>query len=477
MSGILSAMSASAGTLAALERGLEVTQNNVSNAGTPGYAAQVSELNALPFDAVDGPAGGVQFAGTQSLRSESAESFVQLQNSALGNAQAQVNALTSLQPSFDITGSSGLDQALSNFFDSFSALSEDPNSDSARQQVLVSAQDVASAFNGVATATTQASGEADSQIQSTVSQINSLASQIQQINQQTMSNPQPDPNLDASLHADLENLSNLVNFTTSFQPNGTVTVLVGGQTPLVLGSQTYPLQSQIAATDPDASEPSGTPPQVVRDSNGTDITSQITGGQLSGLLQVRNVTLAGITGDTTQAGSLNELAQAFANRVNSLLMSGQSSAGPPAVGGVPLFQFTPGNDGTVAQTLTVTSISSQQIATINPGPPSSANGIAQQIGDLPDSTAAADQVNGVSFTAFYGQIATDFGQQLSDSTSAQNQSTQSLAQAQSLRSQVSGVSLDQEAVQLTQFQNAYEATSKMVTVLSSLTETTINLIQ
>ena len=477
MSGILAAMNASAGTLNTLERELTVTENNVSNASTPGYAAQVSLVTALPFDTVDGPVGGVTFSGTQSLRNESSERFVQQQNSGLGSAQAQVDSLTSLQPSFDITGNSGLDAAFSSFYNSFSALSQDPNNISARQQVLTTAQNVATAFNEVASATAQASGDADQKIGSTVSQINTIASQLQQLNQEKLSNPSPDPNLDASVHSDLENLSNLVNFTSSFAQNGTVTVLVGGQTPLVLGGQSYPLQSGLAPAVSNPTEPSGSPSQMIQDSNGVNITSQVTGGQLAGQLQVRNVTLPGILGDTNQPGSLNQLAQAFATRVNSLLTSGQSSSGPPAVAGVALFHYTAGNDDGVAQSLGVAPITAQQIATINPGPPYSANGIAQQIANLPTSTNAADQVNGMSFTAFYGNIASNFGQQLSDATSTQTQMTQSLAQAQSLRSQASGVSLDQEAVYLTSFQRAYEATSKLVSVLSSLTETTINIIQ
>jgi flagellar hook-associated protein 1 FlgK len=477
MSGILSAMSASAGTLATLERELQVTENNVSNASTPGYADQISLVSALSFDTNVGSAGGVQFVGTQSLRNEASEHFVQQQNSGLGNAQAQANSLSALQPSFDITGNSGIDAAFTSFFNSFSALSQDPSSIPARQQVLTTAQNAASAFNDVASATSQASGAADQQIATTVSQINTIAGQLQQFNQQKIISPGADPNLDASVHSALQNLSNLVNFTSSFAQNGTVTVLVDGQTPLVIGGNVYPVTNGLAPSIANPTEPYGTPAQVIRNADGSDITNQITGGQLSGLLQVRNVTLAGIQGDTTQPGSLNQLAQTFATQVNSLLTSGQSASGPPAVAGVPLFQFDPNNADGAAASLSITSITAQQIATISPGPPFTANGIAQQISDLPTTTNPTQQVNGMTMTAYYASIASSFGQQLSNANSLQTQQTQSLAQAQSLLNQTSGVSLDQEAVNLTNFQQAYQATSKLVSVLSSLTETTINLIQ
>jgi flagellar hook-associated protein 1 FlgK len=218
------------------------------------------------------------------------------------------------------------------------------------------------------------------------------------------------------------------------------------------------------------------PSEIIQDSNGTDITSQITGGSLAGTLQFRNQTVPGLIGDTQQTGSLNQLAQGFADRVNTLLTGGQISSGPPAVAGQALFQYSSQNPGTIAQTLSVTGITGDQIATIDPGPPSTANGIAEQISNLSTSSAPSDQINGLTFPGDYGQIAAGVGQQLSNATTTQTQQSQAVAQAQNMLSQVSGVSLDTEAVQLTDFQNAYEATSKMVTILNDLTETTINLI-
>jgi flagellar hook-associated protein 1 FlgK len=474
MASLFSALSASANTLGAFERALNVTQNNVSNASTPGYAAQNAILTPLPFDPVEGPAGGVAFSGASSTRDEYAEQAVQQQQSLLGSANSLVGTLTALDPSFDISGQTGLSAALPAFFSSFSALSQDSNDTTARQQVLTSAQNVATAFQDTATAVTGASQSADQQIGSTVTQIDTLATQIAQINQQQLQNAQPDPDLDASLHNDLETLSQLTNFTTSFTPNGSVSVLIGGQTPLVMGSQSYAIQSNLAPVNPGAIEPAGTPSRIITDSEGNDITSQITGGSLGGLLQVRNTILPGIIGSTTQPGSLNQLAQSLSGGVNSLLMGGYSSSGPPPVLGVPLFQSSSGNT-VAAQTLSVTTITPQQIAAIDPAT-GTANGIALEIGNLPTSTNPNDTIDGLSYTAYYGQVAANFGQQLSDATTNQQQETQSVAQAQSLRSQISGVFLDEEATQLIEYQNAYQATSKLVTVIDSLTEDTINLI-
>jgi len=51
-----------------------------------------------------------------------------------------------------------------------------------------------------------------------------------------------------------------------------------------------------------------------------------------------------------------------------------------------------------------------------------------------------------------------------------------VTQAQTLRSNVSGVSLDDQASTLIQFQTAYQAVTKMITVLDSLTSSVLSII-
>jgi len=52
-----------------------------------------------------------------------------------------------------------------------------------------------------------------------------------------------------------------------------------------------------------------------------------------------------------------------------------------------------------------------------------------------------------------------------------------LAQAREQRAASSGVSLDEEAVRLVEYQRAYEATAKLVSVLDQLSQETIDMIR
>jgi flagellar hook-associated protein 1 FlgK len=211
--------------------------------------------------------------------------------------------------------------------------------------------------------------------------------------------------------------------------------------------------------------------------DGTDITADTTSGQLGSLLNLANVVLPGYLGDSSQPGSLNTLAQSFADNVNSLLTNGYQSDGPPPVPGVPLFTYNTSNPTDVAQSLEVSQgITPDQLAAISPGPPEVSNGVALALSQLADPTAAADQIGGLSYTQYYASMAANAGTLL-DNANNQLQTQQSaVAQAQNLRQQMSGVSLDDEATVLIQFQQAYEATSKLITVLDQLTEDTINIL-
>ncbi len=235
---------------------------------------------------------------------------------------------------------------------------------------------------------------------------------------------------------------------------------------------------QYQPQDPPPAYPSAPASARVLGSDGTDITAMTTGGQLGALLEVRNQVLASYIGDSAQPGSLNRLAKQIAARVNELFTNGQISAGPPAVTGVPLFTYDATNDAAVAQSLQVDpAVTPDQLAAIDPGPPAVSNGVPLALSQLATPLDAADKIDGISYSEFYGQMAGDVGGKLNDAQNGQQVQQSLLAQAKDLRNQYSGVSLDEEATILIQFQRAYQANSRFITILDQLTQEAINLIK
>jgi flagellar hook-associated protein 1 FlgK len=475
MSNLLASLRTSGNALDVFQQALNVVQNNVNNSSTPGYARQGINLVAQPLDITSGLVGGVAARGLIDSRSQYADEEVQRQVQTLGQYTAQAQSTSTIQSYFDVSGTTGVSAAVSQLFASFSAWSTTPNDASARQNVLDSARGVASSIQGLAKSLSQSSTQLDNQIGSTVDQINSITKQIQQYNTQRLRETQPDPGADAQLHSALENLSQLTNFTTVTQSDGTVTVMMSGGSPLVVGQQQYSLSAS-ASVDPAAANPQSPPTAHVLDSVGKDLTSEVTSGQLGGLLDARNRVLASIQGDAQQPGTLNQFAKGLADTVNQILESGTVSSDPGAAHGVALFSYDNSDPTLAAQSLTVNStITPDQLAPVDLS--GNANGNANQLASLGSATSGQGKINGMGLVQFFASIAASVGQENQTATNNDQSQTQVVSQAKSQRDQISAVSLDQEAVNVLEFQRAYQATAQVLSVLNSLMDSALGLIK
>ncbi len=472
MGTLFSALNSNLDALRAFQQALNISQNNVSNSATPGYARQIATFSAEPFNLKNGLTGGVILGPTQSTDSAYQDQAVRNQFEAQGNFAAQTNALGSIETLFDVSGQTGVLGSLNQLFQSFSAWSGTPDSASA-QAVLTAAQNLAQSFNSASKSLAQTTQNLNGQISSTVQQINAIASNIQKDNALIDQSPTPDAGVQADLRASLDALSQLTDATVQWAPNGAATVLIGGQTPLVIGSTQYKVSASFTDATPGPNA-NATQDAHILDASGNDIASTISGGSLGGLLTVRNTVLPELQGNGTQAGALNQLAKQVADRVNSILTAAQTPAGQP---GSPLFAYSNASPVDVAATLSLDpKITPAGLAPVQPGPPQVGNGAAIELADLGDSTAAGDTINGLTINQFAAGIATQVGQQSSDAQTGQQIHATLLAQAQALQTQISGVSLDQEAIQVIQLQKGYDAAGKMVSVIDSMASTLINML-
>lgn len=476
MSNLLSSLRSSSNALAAFDRVLAVTQNNVANASTPGYARQSLMLEAMPFDLISGSIGGVRAGQVVSARSEYAEQAVRRQGSALGYDQQNVASLGALQSLFDVSGKAGISKALNNLFQSFSAWGQASSDTTARQTVIDRAADVAAAFQQTAAGLARLEQNTDAQVKGTIDRVNELTEQLRKVNAERMADARNDAGLDAQMHSLLDRLSQYVEFTAAFQADGSVSILMNGQTPLLIEDRQYTLGCKLEMpSNPAPTNPNAPPGMRVVASDGTDITAATTGGQLGALLDVRNRVLPGYVGDAYQTGGVNEMAKQFADRVNQILTSGLAPDGVTA--GAALFQYDTTNDTNVAASLQALSVQPSQLGAIDPGPPSIANGIPLALAKLATPDAAADMIDGQSYSALYGSLAARAGTAYLRADGDLEVSQSAIAQAKELRDQSSGVSLDREATILIQFQRAYEANSRLITVLDQLTRDTIAILQ
>jgi flagellar hook-associated protein 1 len=450
--GILTSILNSANALQVYDKEFATIQNNIANQNTPGFADQNQTLAADSFNPSESLDGGVSAGPVLSTRSQYLEQAVRTQTTLLGTAQQQVSDLTPLQSLFDLTSATGVSGSLDSFFNSFSALSVNPNDTEARQNVITQAQTLAAAFNQAATGVNSASTNIEQETTDSVASINQIGADLAKINNEYATSPTGSSNagLDAQANSDLENLSEIANFTVVPTTNGQFNVYLGGQTPLVLGGQALNVSANFS-----------TPQTVIQDSQGNDITSQITGGQLGAEIQENNTTLPGYM------SSLNAQAQSLADTVNTALSQGVDQNGnAPATD---LFTYNTSSDA--AFTLAVTpGFTTSQIAAALPSAPGG-NGNALAVAQL----ATASDASGFTFTQAFGNLGQQVGADISSATNSQTEQQNLVTQAQAQRATVSGVNLNAQAALLLEFQQSYQAMAQMVTTLNSLTDSLMNM--
>jgi len=472
MGTLFGALGTAGEALRAFQQSVDVTQNNVANANSPGYAKQVPLFDSLAFQPANGLMGGVQ-EQTQDTRNEFAETAVQQQTSLLGEYQQLQTSLAPLQSVFDVSANSAIPSALNQLFQSFSAWSTQPNDTNSRNAVLTAAGAVATAFQQTAAQLNAIRNSTNGDLQSTVAQINQDAATIRDYNVAVARQSAPDAGLDAQLHNALEDLSNLADVQVVPGNGGTVTVLLGGQTPLVIGNQLNALKVQFTPS-PNASNPNAPPNASILDGNGVDITNQVSSGSLQALLTVRNSLIPSLAGGDQQTGDLNVLAQGLADTVNNVLAQGSTTATPPYQAGSPLFTYDASSPVGLAGSLAVNpALTPDQLAAVDPGPPVVSNGAALTLAGLD----TGNQISGQSFTQFFSSLATRVGTAAQNADTSAAAQSQLVAQSKNLRQQLSGVSLDEEAIRLVELQRSYQAASKVVNVVDQLTQTILNLIQ
>lgn len=461
MPSLVDSFQAGAHSLSAYEQGIQVVSNDTTNATTPGYASQAPIFTADSFSLSGGGAGGVSLGAVQSSRDSYAEQNVQAAQSAESYSATVANSLQSIEGAFPLstsaTSGGGIGGALNQFFASVSNLTTSPNNAADRQTFLDAANSLAASVNDTFISLDSAKTNAVNQGEQDVNTLNNLVFQVQQINAAKQQNPsaRTDPGIDAQLHSDLEQISQLANITTSENNDGTTNIYLGGQDALVLGV----VQSKLSAGV--TSGPSLTGQLQILDSGGKDVTSLVTGGKIGATIQLANTTLPGYI------GRLNQLAQDIADSVNNTLTAGIDQNGNP---GGPLFAYNP---AAPAKTLATTSITASQVAaavSTDPG----GNDNAIKLFAL--SSASQTTLGKSTYTSFYGNLAAAVGADSANAQSSQATQQQVLSQAQNLRSNLSAVSLDTEAAKLTEYQQAYNATSKLLSVIDQMMKSVLNII-
>jgi flagellar hook-associated protein 1 len=453
MSSLYSALSIATGALSAEQGAMDATTNNVANVNTPGYSRLVPvlvdsdpvTLGALTYGE------GVTLQKLESVRDPILQLRIDQETQQQGQLNTFVSAMQQAQVQFT-SSSTDIPSQISNFFSSLSQLSTDPTNMSLRQGVLAAAGNLATAFNNTSNSLTQQQTNTDLNVTQTVQQVNQLTGQIATLN--TQISQLQGVGQDASAFEDqrdvaIGQLSSLID-VSSIKSDNSLTLTTANGAPLVVGGQSYSLTTQ--------TNPSGF--QDVY-SQGVDITSDLTSGQLAGLIQVRDQTIPGLL------SNLDTLASGLANALNTANETGFDLNGNK---GGDLFTPPSASGQGYAATMAVAITDPSLIAASSDGSQNS-NGNVAVLAAVQNANVAGGQTP----TDYYSSIVANVGNDVSNGSAELTSSQLALTQLQDQLGSLSGVSLDEEASNMVQYQRAYDAAAEVVTTVNDMLFTVINM--
>ena len=452
MPGLTTALLIATQSLLTQQNALQVATNNIANANTPGYSREVLDLTENPPvpQASLWFGSGVSATKVESIRDRMLELRIYDETQRQGNAQAQSTALQQLEALFsDPTQGIGAD--LTAFFNSLNQLSTDPTSIPLRQSILTAANNLANDFHSTVAQANTIQHNLDLNVTQSVNQINQLTAQIAALNGQIV--PLRQLGQDAGTLEDQHNelirqLSQLTSLQVVQTEQGE-TLATSNGTPLVVGTQSFAL-----TTAPDA----GGMQHIF--AQGTDITGALTGGQIGGLLAVRDQSIPAVLSD------LDGLAGGLAANFNAAHITGFDLAGNQ---GQAFFAPAAAGAGAAAAFKVLITDPSAIAA--------SSDGSAGSNGNLVQLLAVRDQklASGETPIGDYSNLVFNVGN-LSAQAQANATATQtSLQQLANQRAAISGVSIDEETANLIRYQHAFQAAARVISTVDQLTQVLLNI--
>lgn len=434
-------LSIGASGVRAYQTALTTTSENIANAGTAGYSRRVASTRevAAPGDAAGRTLNGlgVTVSGVTRTGSDLRNAEVRAAGSDLARSEAGIVWLDRIESA--LTGNK-LDERMTAFFNAATALAADPSASAPRATFLQAAATLAHSFTATAGAIDGATADLDGTAEAAVADLNTLSASLAKVNASLGRTAQGGSAQAALLDERdrlLDSMAALTDVSASFDAAGRATVRAGGGGPLLVQGD----QAAIATY----ARSEGAVSFAVYGIEGSQALSP-NGGALAGVAE-------GAARLADAKAALDTLAIDFAEGVNAVQASGADLNG--AAGGA-MFAATGARDFELVLT------DPRGIAAAAPGEGERGNGNLNALATLRRDEGFESQVT----TLTTGNASALAGRR----AIAEVQST-IRGNAVAARDSVTGVNVDEEAVDLIRFQQAYQASSRVIQVARETLQT------
>lgn len=475
--------------LFAAKQSMSTTSHNIANANTDGFSRQeVRTETGVTLGEGDYVLGtGVEI---QSIRRAHDELVEKKLNSSITSHkfnEERTLQLGHVEEVFNEINSEGMNKILNRFFNSMRELSNQPENETVRNVVRESAKIVVGDFHRIQSNLDDIRGGINKKISVTVGEINGITANIaklnKEINIQEVTGGMANDLRDQRDRA-LRTLTEFFPITTYSDNKGQFVVNIEGVGSIVSGGMTQELAVGNVRREGQTSLDKGDLEVFFASRPAVSMTDNLKGGSLGAQLKTRNEDIKGLE------KQIDELAHGLVLATNAIHRRGfanhpvpvdaQGNPVPNAaakkVTGINFFK-EPLDLNRAAEYIELSDEikeDSNNIATALEANKPGDNRVALAISKLQH-----EKVLGAGNTTFeeqYLKSVGNVGLQTGKAKIDEEQSGGILAQAKSFKERLAGVSLDEEAANMVRYQNAYEASAKVIKASDEMFKSILNLL-
>ena len=472
MAGLFSSLNAGKTALSVNQKSIEIIGNNISNVNTEGYSRQNADLTPYPsMNFGDFFVGqGVVVSNVSRDHDVFVTNMLQEKSIDYGLQQGQTNSLAELERIFNIS-EENISTDINRFFDSWQELSANPSGLVERDIVIQRGELLAEDFNQTAEQLDTVTENINDTLISKVDGVNSKINEIAELNDRIFTiEVQGQTANSARDRRDMlaKDLSTSLGVQTYYDSKGMMAVQLPGGLPLVQGN----LAMEIEAVQ------TGSDVNLVLNAGGVTRPIGINnlGGEFEGLIHIRDEFIPSLEND------LDRLAYEVTESVNAAHSAG---AGLDSVTGRNFFSAPnplpppPASDPwkDAARNMSVVVSDSNHIAAAEAPVPPATVSPGDNRNALTISNIGEDYlIDGIdNFGAYYGKMTASIGLESNQNLLALGGAEDAMIQLQNLRDGQSGVSLDEEMINLIQYQRGFESSAKFLSTIDEMMGTLIQI--
>jgi flagellar hook-associated protein 1 FlgK len=451
--------------LKAARMALQTVSHNIANANTVGYARQEAILEeAMPVPTSMGFLGnGVMVKTVERHFDQFLQNQINSRTTDAGQQQVLSDYMQSIESILN-EDKSKLGASTLEFFNGWQDLSLDPGNGSLKDALVQKGETMTYTVRSIYQNLNALQTGANEKIAQDVDDINGLASGIADLNQLIFSSGMGTQEANDYMNQKdrlVGELSRKIDVSTVQDEFGRTTVILKNGNPLVDKGTVWELGTRTDAGgmyDITWTDPAG---------NTAVITDQIGGGEIKGLLTIRDETVPDFV------AQMDDYAKTLMGQVNTLHKAGYDEL--TGTTGTAFFKELTGNYAADFDLSDAVKADSGHVVTHTDSLTTTGNDVALAIADLADAKIFEGGTK--TFGEVTSAITSKVGRMKRTADDMSTYYNDMLAMLNTQRDSISGVSLDEEMANLMKFQQAFQAASRLFTVADEMLQELMNMVR